>query len=109
MARIAVTALSEVNFAPASERDEVVQNVRTILATRVGTVPLDRDFGLSWEHLDKPLPVARSLMRAEVIEAIARYEPRANIEAVEFEETASEAMEGIGRPRVILNLGEDNE
>ena len=45
MARIAVTALSEVNFAPASERDEVVQNVRTILATRVGTVPLDRDFG----------------------------------------------------------------
>ena len=109
MGRVAVTALSEVNFAPSSEEAEVVQNVRTILATRVGTVPLDRDFGVSWEHLDKPLPVARSLMRAEVIEAIERYEPRANIESVEFEETESDTMEGISRPRVILNLGEDNE
>lgn len=109
MERVAVTALSEVDFAPKTETEEVVQNVRTILATRVGTVPLDRDFGLSWEHLDKPLPVARSLMRAEVIEAIARYEPRANIETVEFEETASEAMEGIGRLRVILNMGEEDE
>jgi len=109
MERVAVTALSEVNFAPASEAEEVVQNVRTILATRVGSVPLDRDFGVSWEHLDKPLSVARSLMQAEVIEAIERYEPRANIEAVEFEESESDAMEGISRPRVILNLGEDNE
>lgn len=109
MGRIAVTALSEVNFAPTSERDEVVQNVRTILATRVGTVPLDRSFGISWEHLDKPLPVARSLMQAEVIESIARYEPRANVEAVEFEETESESLEGVSRLRVILNLGENNE
>ena len=109
MERVAVTALSEVNFAPKTETEEVVQNVRTILATRVGTVPLDRDFGVSWEHLDKPLPVARALMQSEVIEAIARYEPRANIEAVEFDETESETMEGISRPRVILNLGENNE
>ena len=109
MGRIAVTALSEVNFAPASERDEVVQNVRTILATRVGTVPLDRSFGISWEHLDKPLPVARSLMQAEVIESIARYEPRANVEAVEFEEMESESLEGVSRLRVMLNLGENNE
>lgn len=109
MERVAVTALSEVNFAPKTETEEVVQNVRTILATRVGTVPLDRDFGVSWEHLDKPLPVARALMQSEVIEAIARYEPRASIEAVEFDETESDTMEGISRPRVILNLGENNE
>lgn len=109
MGRIAVTALSEVDFAPSSEAAEVVQNVRTILATRVGTVPLDRDFGVSWEHLDKPLPVARALMQSEVIESIARYEPRANIEAVEFEESEQDAMEGISRPRVILNMREDNE
>lgn len=109
MERVAVTALSEVNFAPKTETEEVVQNVRTILATRVGTVPLDRDFGVSWEHLDKPLHVARALMQSEVVEAIARYEPRANIETVEFDETESETMEGISRPRVILNLGENNE
>ena len=108
MGRTAVTALTEVNFAPGSEEEEIVQNVRTILATRVGTVPLDRSFGLSWEYLDKPLPVARALIQAEVIEAITRYEPRANIETVDFQESESDAMGGISRPRVILNLGEDN-
>lgn len=45
---------SDVNFAPETEVVEILQNVRTILATRKGSVPLDRDFGLSWQYLDAP-------------------------------------------------------
>lgn len=75
----------DVSFQPSSEREEILQNVRTILATRKGSVPLDRDLGLSWEHLDKPYPVARSLMTAAVIEAVESYEPRVRVESVEFE------------------------
>ena len=52
-----------VNFAPETVEEEVLQNVRTILLTRVGAVCLHRDFGVSWEHLDKPYPVARALMQ----------------------------------------------
>ena len=40
---------SSINFAPASTTAEIIQNVRTILATRKGDVPLDREFGLSWD------------------------------------------------------------
>ena len=56
-----VTLDSTVNFAPKTEVEEILQNVRTILATRLGTVPLHRGFGVTWEHIDKPLHVAKML------------------------------------------------
>ena len=46
---------ADVDFNPASVVAEVLQNVRTILSTRKGSVPLDRDFGISWEYLDRPI------------------------------------------------------
>ena len=103
-----VSLLSEVNFHPQTEAEEVIQNVRTILTTRLGTVPLHRDFGLTWEHIDKPLPVAKSLIHGEIIDAINEFEPRARVEAVEFEADTLDAMEGILRPRVIISFGDDN-
>ena len=69
MAQYTVTLSSQVDFAPSDEVREILQNVRTILGTRKGSVPLDRDFGLTWAHIDKPLPVAKMLMRSEVIDA----------------------------------------
>ena len=70
MAQYTVTLSSQVDFAPSDEVREILQNVRTILSTRKGSVPLDRDFGLTWAHIDKPMPVAKMLMRSEVIDAI---------------------------------------
>lgn len=99
----------EINFMPGSETEEILQNVRTILSTRVGTVPLHRDFGISWEHVDKPLPVAQALMRSAIIEAIEEFEPRATVDSVEFEESIDDAMCGITRPRVIVSIGDDEE
>lgn len=52
-----------ISFAPGTVAAEVLQNVRTILATRKGTVPLDRDFGLEWEHVDKPSSSKLRLLR----------------------------------------------
>ena len=47
---------SEVNLSPANKYEEILQNVRTILATPVGSVPLDRDFGVDMRFIDRPLP-----------------------------------------------------
>ncbi|MFR8581099.1 hypothetical protein [Bilophila wadsworthia] len=44
----------------------LAQEIRTALATRKGSVPLDRDFGLSWELIDLPLPESRPLLVAEI-------------------------------------------
>lgn len=107
MSKYIVSLDSSVNFAPETEAEEVLQNVRTILSTQIGTVPLHRDFGISWEHIDKPYPVAKQLMMVEVIEAIEKFEPRAKVESVEFDESTESAMEGLLKPRVIVVIGDE--
>ena len=107
MSKYIVSLGSSVNFAPETEAEEVLQNVRTILSTQIGTVPLHRDFGISWEHIDKPYPVAKQLMMVEVIEAIEKFEPRAKVESVEFDESTDSAMEGLLKPRVIVVIGDE--
>lgn len=98
-----VTLNNTVDFAPESTTAEILQNVRTILNTRVGTVPLARDFGISWEHADMPMPVAQSIMQGVVIDAIEEFEPRARVENVTFD---GDGADGILRPTVIVSIRE---
>lgn len=67
----------------------VLQNVAIILATRQGTVPLYRGFGLPQKFVDKPIPVARPMLYAEVKEAVEEYEPRAEVIGITFQEDAA--------------------
>jgi phage baseplate assembly protein W len=55
---------------------EVMQNVRTILTTRRGTVPLDRDFGISFEFLDGPVNTTQAKAEQEIFLQLKKYEPR---------------------------------
>jgi len=57
----------------------VLQNIAIILSTWQGSVPLYRNFGLPGNFVDKPIPVAKTLIVAEVQEAIRIFEPRAKI------------------------------
>ncbi|WP_050698007.1 GPW/gp25 family protein [Anaeromassilibacillus senegalensis] len=67
----------------------ILQNVAIILATRKGSVPLYRNFGLSQEFVDKPISVAKSMLYAEIKEAVEAYEPRAEIVNISFQEDAA--------------------
>ena len=63
---------------------EVIQNVQTILTTRKGTVPLNRNFGVSFDFLDNPTPQAQAKLSVEIFEGIKKYEPRAILKEVIF-------------------------
>ena len=63
---------------------QLAQEIRTLLKTRKGSVPLDREFGVSWEIIDKPLPAVRQLVIAEVAWQIERYIPRVKFKSIEF-------------------------
>ena len=107
--KIDVTAgLSGINFSPQSKAAEVIQNVRCILATRKGSVPFDRAFGVSWDMLDRPLPVAKAMMIAAVVEAVQEYEPRAAVRGVRFSDDPASAMEGRLSPVVTIEIKEDD-
>ena len=107
--RYIVTLDSKIDFAPENEIAEILQNVRTIIATVIGSVPMDRALGVSWESVDMPIFEARIMLKQDIIEAIEDGEPRAILQEVEFEESPIEAMDGKLKPRVIVSVGNDEE
>ncbi|MCI8757344.1 MAG: GPW/gp25 family protein [Oscillospiraceae bacterium] len=49
--------------------ESVLQNIAVILSTPKGSVPMYRDFGISVDILDRPIPVAKAMMTADIKEA----------------------------------------
>lgn len=92
-----------VDFSPATAIEEILQNVRTILATPVYSVPLDRAFGVNAELLDLPMPVARAKLAAEIVQAVQKFEPRVEVIKVLF---AGDTIAGRLQPTVRLRLKE---
>ena len=76
---------TNITLSPESVIAEVLQNVFMIISTTKYSAPLDRNFGLSAEFIDKQTPVAESLLTAELYDAIEEYEPRAEIVNISFE------------------------
>jgi phage baseplate assembly protein W len=98
-----VTARREqIDFAPANAVTEIIQNVRTILATTKYSVPLDRLFGVDAVMIDKPMPKAIAVLQAEIITAVRRYEPRCRVTKVGFDGD----MDGKLIPRVRIKIDE---
>lgn len=93
----------DVNFAPSSVREEIVQNVKTICATQKYTVPMDRNFGVSMNFIDQPTPKAKAQIQAEIIEAIREYEPRCKVRKVSFEGD----IDGNLTVKVRIEIGEE--
>lgn len=82
---------------PKNELEEIIQNVRTILTTRKGSVPLDREFGIDISLVDLPATVIKGRLTNEIISAVERYEPRARVTEVTF---SGDAADGIIYPVV---------
>jgi len=84
----------EIDFAPVTLAAEVAQNIRTILSTPLGTVPLARHIGLNYEAIDEPAQVAQARLIGDVMTAIQEQEPRATITEVLFPGGASDSLAG---------------
>lgn len=76
--------LDGVNFAPRNIYEEIIQNVKTICTTPKGSVPLDRDFGVDMQFLDKPQNKAIAMIQSEIIQAVRKYEKRCKVIGVKF-------------------------
>lgn len=68
-----------INLAPQTVVEEVLQNLSMILSTTKYSVPLDRNFGLFAHFVDKPTSVAEALIVSEILDAIEKYESRAEV------------------------------
>lgn len=98
-----IADLTEVDFLPNSVAVEIYQNIKTILATRKGTVPLDRNFGLDWSFVDQPIAIAQAILSTEVINQVKKYEPRAKVIRVGFQDKTG-AADGKLKPKVTIGV-----
>jgi len=96
------TDIYDVNLMPATVEDEIAQNVRTIVSTVQGTVPLAREFGVESSALDVPIEISKALLTAAVIDAVSQHEPRAEVVEVRFDD--EQPIEGVLRPTVVINI-----
>lgn len=85
--------------------DQLVQEVRTVLSTRKGSVPLDRDFGLSWDIVDMPVSAAGPRCIAEIGRQLEKHVPRIKVETVAFK--PSDFGDGILKPVVTVSVREE--
>jgi len=96
--------LSEIKLNENNEIASILQNIMIILSTCQHTVPLYREFGLPMEFTDKPIPVASTMMIAEIQEAISVFEPRATFVDISFE--TDESVPGKLIPIVEVEINE---
>ena len=68
--------------------DEIGQNIRTLLATAPGTVPLARALGTPQDVLDTPESAAGARLQADVMTAVEVYEPRVKVRRVRVAATS---------------------
>ena len=73
-----------------SEQD-IVQNILCILKTTQGSCPNLRDYGLDPGAKHKPVPVAKAAYAVAVSEQFQRYENRATLKNITFEDDPNHA------------------
>lgn len=79
------TSAKELKIIPATEAEEIAQNILMIITTQKMTAPLDRGFGINAGMLDEPISASQAKIAAEIVAAVKEYEPRAQITNVFFD------------------------
>lgn len=84
--------------------DGLEQEIRMLLSTRKGSVPLDRNFGLTWDYVDLPMPEAMPYMISEIAGQLEKYVPRIKVRDIVFK--SDDPLEGILQPTVTVEIRE---
>ena len=72
-----------IQITPKTEIEEIMQNIKTILSTYKGTVPLMRDFGIDPNLIDQLQTESfKQRLKSEIITQIEKYESRIKIKTV---------------------------
>ena len=96
--------LRQINMFPQSVHEEILQNVMMLLLTIRGTVPLDRNLGLTNSFIDDPSPRGMMQFSIFVLETIQDYEPRVEVTEVDFAPRPDGALDGRLYPRVRVRI-----
>ena len=102
------TKENEINFAPKTVYEEVVQNLYFLYSSMEYDIPLDRELGLNPKYIDKPIETAKALVTTDIYDKTEEYEPRAEIVKIDFK---ADCEIGVLKPivEVVINDEYDSE
>ena len=79
-------------------QEELDRQLALLLSTVEGSMPLDREFGVNMDYIDKPIEVAKSLYAAEVTKKILKFIDKVRVEEITWQWTEN----GTLRPKVAI-------
>lgn len=83
------------------EMENIAECLQVLYSTPVGSVALDRDFGMDWSYLDLPMPAAKAQLESELIRKTRKYEPRVQVQEVQWE---YDGKNGKMKPKVVVAI-----
>lgn len=89
--------------------ESITQCINVICTTPMGSVTLDRNFGIDLSVLDLPIESCMAMLRVNIMEAIEAYEPRAEVTSISFEETKPDEIAYFGRIIPVIRFIEKEE
>lgn len=101
---IDTTKKEQINIAPGTVYEEVIQNLWFLYSTIEYDVPLDRALGLNATYIDKPIETAKALATTDIYDKTEEYEPRAEIVGIDF---SVDYERGILKPIVEVEVNEE--
>ncbi len=101
---VSVAPLENIKIVPSNIIEEVIQNVQCILSSMQGTCPMYREFGVNNRALDRPYPIAKSIIINDIYDAIQEFEPRADIKNISFKENENNILLGRLNPVVEIEI-----
>lgn len=81
---IYITSDQEINYSPKNTVEEVVANVGMLLRVYKEEQPLNRDFSLDSNLIDKNITVVENKIMAQLLEMFRKYEPRALLKTTQI-------------------------
>lgn len=95
---------AEIEFDYADKRmlPELQRCAEALFSIPAGTLPMDREFGISMEYLDRPASVAVNFYVLEAHNKAAKYLPECKIKNITF----SMGHDGRMKPKIILTVKE---
>lgn len=78
--------------------EELDRQLALLLTTRAGTMPLDREFGINMDFVDKPPELAKVLYTQEVTKQVAKFIPWVRVKEI----TWSHGAQGQLIPKVVI-------
>lgn len=98
---IDTTKEEEINLAPGSVYEEVIQNLYFLYSSLEYDVPLDRGLGLNPVYVDRQIETAKALAASDIYDKTEQYEPRAEVVDIDFKE---DDQAGILQPVVEVEI-----